>query len=1373
MANAIPLQILLGISQQLGSADMVLADGIVPRSGSTLTFGDGQTSVININGVSVTTIALGVANTTVNVPGRIALGAGTINTPAITFGTATVGLYGIGGSETGYVSSGVLSLNFSSAGLRATVGSAATPSLSFVGYTDDGFFHPAGAGAVFVTIGGASRWSFGSADIPGEPGALWARSAPGKIGQYTTGAGLTFSSAITTQAVTGIAIDNGGVGFTAGVASAAADQVSLGMTHAVVQGSTSSFVAQKIDLTGAGGAGAPTFGSGGGFFFDFRTNSASVAKMTAAGQIQVGSGGAAAPGLSFTADTTKGWYHAGASVVNLALAGASALALSGSSIQYTWGSAANYLFSSFAGSYIDIGGAAGTASTNPTVVLRSQANFDASAVQQTNTLITSPVAQTSTAGFTALKIAMFGSGGAGAPTFGSGGGKFLDLQTNSTSIASVTSPGAFLSGDGDITNPGRAWNSDPGFGWYKQSATRETLAVGGVTQFGFQTGNGVLQFFVNSGGIASAATNGNLTISGVISSTNVASIDLLNDGAFTGGAASAQIHTRLSSTVAQGGAAGAAFTALQFATTHTSPGTGNQLAIDFHVGGVSQAHISSAGHFRLADGLVATPSLSFASTTGLGFFRGSASEIRIAQGGLNIFGLDANGPTLNFYQNGTTIYANVSHGYLQLAGLITTSLTPAMYFKNGAQYSAAAGAQTGTHAYFGVNQTGGSTASFTGSVIDLCLSIVGTGTPVFGTNGGFFFDYRVANSSIAKMTSAGALLSGAGTTALPSLSFLAEPALGLRRAGAQQLAVVSGGVDTWLFANATLQAPLVGVLSANFNTTLSIDTNTNSGGGGLTIRNGQVYNGAGTTAQFPVSITAGVNQTVDASFTALKIDLGLVVGGTGVPVFGSGGGFFYDFRANSVSVSKMTSTGQFLAADGGISTPTYSFASSPTEGIMMVGGVMIAAGGAYRWRFSSNIIQAFTQSSIIQQAVAEGNLSFGGMIGGNADTSVNLFNVSIFTGAAGIAQVGTRLAYGVNQTSTASFTALKIDLGNALGGTGAPVFGGSGANGKFLDFRANSVSVSTMDSAGRLLVGPGTAGAPSLGFLGTSTTGFSMTTSGIITVATPGGGYTTFRDGGISYTQNTGYLGSAGINGINSIDISGGVTSNSAVPSIVLSNHVAASTAYSAFVGSNTVQRGLELQWPVVQSSTASFTGILMDIRGASYSGAPTFGSGGGKFFDYQSNSVSISSMNTAGELLVGLGSASSPSYSFAGDPDTGVYRNDTNEIGFSTGGTACVRITSSSFGPFDDNTIALGAATKRFSDVFAVQTTIGDLNMRDPDSGAGDREASHWKIVEGADCIYAYNIRTGQKFKIALETTTLDEADTQKIARERARFGW
>lgn len=65
------------------------------------------------------------------------------------------------------------------------------------------------------------------------------------------------------------------------------------------------------------------------------------------------------------------------------------------------------------------------------------------------------------------------------------------------------------------------------------------------------------------------------------------------------------------------------------------------------------------------------------------------------------------------------------------------------------------------------------------------------------------------------------------------------------------------------------------------------------------------------------------------------------------------------------------------------------------------------------------------------------------------------------------------------------------------------------------------------------------------------------------------------------------------------------------------------------------------------------------------------------------------------------LGATSGPSYTFAGDPNTGFYSPSADKIGIVAGGTEQVRIESALVAPIANNTVDLGTSALKFKDGF------------------------------------------------------------------------
>lgn len=78
------------------------------------------------------------------------------------------------------------------------------------------------------------------------------------------------------------------------------------------------------------------------------------------------------------------------------------------------------------------------------------------------------------------------------------------------------------------------------------------------------------------------------------------------------------------------------------------------------------------------------------------------------------------------------------------------------------------------------------------------------------------------------------------------------------------------------------------------------------------------------------------------------------------------------------------------------------------------------------------------------------------------------------------------------------------------------------------------------------------------------------------------------------------------------------------------------------------------------------------------------------------------------GQNLAPDGSASAPAYSFASDPDTGIYGDGSDSLFFSTGGTGQWGIDASGdFVPFTDNADTIGLDGARPSTIFTYQANL------------------------------------------------------------------
>lgn len=78
---------------------------------------------------------------------------------------------------------------------------------------------------------------------------------------------------------------------------------------------------------------------------------------------------------------------------------------------------------------------------------------------------------------------------------------------------------------------------------------------------------------------------------------------------------------------------------------------------------------------------------------------------------------------------------------------------------------------------------------------------------------------------------------------------------------------------------------------------------------------------------------------------------------------------------------------------------------------------------------------------------------------------------------------------------------------------------------------------------------------------------------------------------------------------------------------------------------------------------------------------------------------------------LGAAGSASRPTWSFAGDPDTGVYNVSANVLGFGVNGTGYAQLAASAFSPIASDGTALGTSSLMWSDLFLASGGVLNFN--------------------------------------------------------------
>ena len=102
-----------------------------------------------------------------------------------------------------------------------------------------------------------------------------------------------------------------------------------------------------------------------------------------------------------------------------------------------------------------------------------------------------------------------------------------------------------------------------------------------------------------------------------------------------------------------------------------------------------------------------------------------------------------------------------------------------------------------------------------------------------------------------------------------------------------------------------------------------------------------------------------------------------------------------------------------------------------------------------------------------------------------------------------------------------------------------------------------------------------------------------------------------------------------------------------------------------------------------------------------------------GNYVSFGSSSTLAFNSNTltgVGAIRNSDGSASSPSFRFTSDGNTGIFRSGTDDMRLAAGGSSIAQVTSGRFGPGSDNNITLGGSGLRWQEIWMVGA-IGSVN--------------------------------------------------------------
>lgn len=599
-----------------------------------------------------------------------------------------------------------------------------------------------------------------------------------------------------------------------------------------------------------------------------------------------------------------------------------------------------------------------------------------------------------------------------------------------------------------------------------------------------------------------------------------------------------------------------------------------------------------------------------------------------------------------------------------------------------------------------------------------------------------------------------------GTVGSPSLRFKASATTGMFSPGADLLGLAANGLEVsrasgaggnaqMLHADGSASAPSVSFVN-------DVDTGLYAGAvNKLRIVTGGVVridiSPSGIINQLNTNFPAGAMATPSVSISEADTGLFLAAADT------------LGFTASGIEVARATapagSNPQFQVRDGNQTAPAVAFAQETGTGWWRsgVGTMALSTTGSNAWRFSATDITGYAAAS----QIATGRLNLRSSVTSGVDPGLSFDSSSSYSASSGT-QLGVQLNQTLNQSGTAGYSAIQIALTQTALGSGSH---------NFLDFQIGGTPHFTLSSGanpGRLRANNGTGALPSYSFQGNAGTGIWSNGSSDIRMSFLAIEYINFSAAAIRFVQSSTEV-TFGTQGSNSrmalegrVDTTGTNVSN---PSVTIRQY-----ANQNFVGGNgTTQRHVTIDSRLNQTGTAAFTSFQVQQTHTA------IGSGTQRFTDFSIGGVvsfAVSAGTTPGRVHASDGTVTDPTYSFLNDTDTGMYLRGTNELGFVTSGASRGYFTTAAFLPETDNTYTLGNASKRWSDLFAVQTTIGDLNMRTPyTKGKSLEEIAHWKLIEDLDGIHAYNIRTGKKYSIAMNEVPSGPEDEQIVANERARW--
>ena len=133
---------------------------------------------------------------------------------------------------------------------------------------------------------------------------------------------------------------------------------------------------------------------------------------------------------------------------------------------------------------------------------------------------------------------------------------------------------------------------------------------------------------------------------------------------------------------------------------------------------------------------------------------------------------------------------------------------------------------------------------------------------------------------------------------------------------------------------------------------------------------------------------------------------------------------------------------------------------------------------------------------------------------------------------------------------------------------------------------------------------------------------------------------------------------------------------------------------------------------------------------------------------------TTVLAITSGGQLKGANGTAALPTFAFVNDPNTGVYRPASDNLGFVAGGLQKAFLSttqlsvSANVNPGADNTYDLGTSSSRWRNLYTTDLHLSNEGSKNDVDGT----SGNWTIQEGDENLYIINNKSGKKYKFALE---------------------